>query len=148
MFTHILLASDGSDYSLKAAEAACEIAVKFGANLTLLSVFNPPTAQMTLIRNEQTDPELDEATITRLAEDVQVAVERRTGEILDKSGLRYECRRETGHPVDMIVSVAARIHCDLIVLGSRGLGGMESFLLGSVSERVTHHARCPVLIVK
>ena len=46
------------------------------------------------------------------------------------------------------VSVAARFHCYLIVLGSRGLGGMESFMLGSVSERVTHHAHCPVLIVK
>ena len=43
-------------------------------------------------------------------------------------------------PVDVIVNVAARDHVDLIVLGSRGLGGLESFLLGSVSDRVLHHA--------
>ena len=54
----------------------------------------------------------------------------------------------TGHPAREIVAAAASFAADLVVVGARGLGGMKRLLLGSVSERVLHDARCPVLIVK
>jgi len=146
MFTHILVASDGSEYALKAARVAAEMAKRFDAQVTLLSVFDPPIGQMALVDTDVTvlDPEV----VAHYAEEVQDAVEKNTGRVLDESDVRYTARRETGHPVDVIVGVAARSHVDLIVMGSRGLGGLESFLLGSVSDRVLHHAHCPVLIVK
>lgn len=145
MFTHILVASDGSEHALKAAQTAAALAQKFEAKVTLLSVFDPPSDTTLLAAGQAA---LSSDALTRFAEEVQESVERRTGEVLDKMGVRYVFRREKGHPVDMIVSVAAREHVDLIVMGSRGLGGLQSFLLGSVSDRVLHHAHCPVLIVK
>ena len=81
-------------------------------------------------------------------EELQSGVEKTTGAILDAVHRRYKCRREIGHPIDRIVAVAQDIQADLIVLGSRGLGGWNSYLLGSVSDGVLHHAHCPVLIVR
>lgn len=146
MFKHILLASDGSDHALMAARVAAELARKFGSRLTLLSVYTPPIDTSILSPKDETvfEPE----TILRYAEEVQEAVERRTGSVLEELDVKYSARREVGHPVDGIVGVAARESVDLIVMGSRGLGGMQSFLLGSVSDRVLHHAHCPVLVVK
>jgi nucleotide-binding universal stress UspA family protein len=146
MFTHILIASDGSEYAIKAARAAAQIAQKFAASVTLLSVFDPPLANSPLV--DVNPVVLAPDALVRYADEMQEAVERSTGRVLAEVGVAYTARRETGHPVDVIVSVAARSHVDLIVLGSRGLGGLESFLLGSVSDRVLHHAHCPVLIVK
>jgi nucleotide-binding universal stress UspA family protein len=153
MFTHILLASDGSDHALQAARVAAEIVQKFESRLTLLSVFSPPVLAAPMAGSPEMLAPAETLTqetevIARYAEEVQDAVERRTGQVLDEAGVPYLRRRETGHPVDMIVSVSAREKVDLIVMGSRGLGGLESFLLGSVSDRVLHHAHCPVLIVK
>jgi nucleotide-binding universal stress UspA family protein len=54
----------------------------------------------------------------------------------------------TGYPADEIIATAGDFDTDLVVVGARGLGGMARLLLGSVSERVLRHARCPVLIVK
>jgi nucleotide-binding universal stress UspA family protein len=153
MFTHILLASDGSDHALQAARVAAEIAHRFDSRITLLSVFSPPVIATPMAGSPEMLMSTETLTqetevLARYAEEVQDAVERRTGQVLDEAGARYMSRRETGHPVDMIVNVAAREKVDLIVMGSRGLGGLESFLLGSVSDRVLHHAHCPVLIVK
>lgn len=145
MFKNILLASDGSDNALHAAKVAGELAKSFDAQLTLLSVFSPPQVVTPIVA----EPELlDASALMRHADEVQAVVERRTTEALDSVGAEYTARRETGHPVDVIVSVAARMRADLIVMGSRGLGGVQSFLLGSVSDRVLHHAHCPVLIVR
>lgn len=146
MFTHILVASDGSEHALRAARAAGEIALKFQADLTLLSVFSPPMATPPAMAGAE--PILDPTILAQYAEEVQEAVERRTGQVLEELGIRYTTKRERGHPVDMIVNVAEEAKADLIVMGSRGLGGVQSFLLGSVSDRVLHHAHCPVLIVK
>lgn len=146
MFQHILLASDGSDNAIRAADTAAQIASKFGARVTILTVFNPPVMAPPFLGGPE--PIIDAEVLTQQAEEIQEAVERRTGAILETQKVPYECRREVGHPVDHIVSVAEQENADLIVMGSRGLGGLQSFLLGSVSDRVLHHAHCPVLIVR
>ncbi|KAI3443365.1 hypothetical protein Pfo_000030 [Paulownia fortunei] len=53
-----------------------------------------------------------------------------------------------GDPKEMICDVAEQMHVDLIVMGSRGLGKIKRTFMGSVSDYVTHHAKCPVLVVK
>ena len=147
MFEHILLASDGSEHALKAAQAAIEIARRFSSKLTLLCVFDPP-ATLNDIAAGQQEPAEDRNVLMEHAEHILDAASRRTEKVLEAAGIPFDSRCETGHPVNMIVNVAARERVDLIVMGSRGLGRFESFLLGSVSERVLHHANCPVLIVK
>ncbi|MCW3053599.1 MAG: hypothetical protein JWN14_2769, partial [Chthonomonadales bacterium] len=89
-----------------------------------------------------------EGNMSCYAEDLQSKVEKTTGAVLEAAHQHYKCRREIGHPIDRIVAVARDIQADLIVLGSRGLGGWKSYLLGSVSDGVLHHAHCPVLVVR
>ena len=61
-------------------------------------------------------------------------------------GLEIETRLRKGHPADVLVEEASG--ADLLVVGSRGLGGFAALLLGSVSHQCAQHARCPVLIVR
>ncbi|HEV2472425.1 MAG TPA: universal stress protein [Chthonomonadales bacterium] len=146
MFSSILLATDGSDHALEAARVSAELVRRFSSRLILLTVFDPPPDEGAL--GADTEQTISRDAMARYADTILEAADRRTGRVLQDEGVAYESRCEMGHPVEMIVSIAAREGVDLIVMGSRGLGGLESFLLGSVSDRVLHHAHCPVLIVK
>lgn len=147
MFSKILVCSDGSGKALKAAVAAAEIARKFGSEVVLLSVYDPSMvpAATTGIPGGPLETAVDPG---RFAAETQSAVEHETGCVFRKAGIQYRQRRELGHPVDRIISSAEDEHADLIVLGSRGIGGFERLLLGSVSEGVLRHAHCPVLSVR
>ena len=142
MFNHILLASDGSDCALKAAAVAATLAGKFAARVTIIKVYQPfPTIGP---YGEMINASLDERHIAELQEQ---AVSH-TGCTVEEKGISYQSRLEVGQPAAEIVRVAEAEGCDLIVLGSRGASGLTLFLLGSVCDRVVHHAHCPVLIVK
>lgn len=146
MFAKILLASDGSEYALRAAKAAAELAKALNASVTLLHVFTMPSVQMTVPGAPGVD--VDPAAFSTYVEQVQDAVAKRTGKVLDEAGVPYTTLLEAGHPAEVIVRIAEDDGYDLIVMGSRGLSAIQSFLLGSVSDKVLHHAHCPVLIVK
>ncbi|TVP69364.1 MAG: universal stress protein [Leptolyngbya sp. LCM1.Bin17] len=68
--------------------------------------------------------------------------------VCQQSGVQTVTRLEFGDPKHTICQVAKEINCDLIVVGSHGYGVVERVLLGSVSDYVVHHARCPVLVVR
>lgn len=146
MFAKILLPSDGSESALSAAGAAALLAQKFGSTVTILHVFSLPTSSAPIIGAPGID--LDAATVNKFAEEVHDAVARRTGKVLEDHGITYTVEQEIGHPAETIVHMAERGGYDLIVIGSRGLSEIKSFFLGSTSDKVSHHAHCPVLIVK
>ena len=143
MFAKLLLASDGSDYALRAAEAAAVMAKAHGCSVTVLHVFTMPVMQMAA-----TGIEVDPGAVNAYVEEVQDSVARRTGRVLEDAGVPYDTLTEVGQPAEVIVRIAEDDGYDLIVLGSRGMTALKSFLLGSVSDKVCHHAHCPVLIVK
>ena len=67
---------------------------------------------------------------------------------LDASGVRYVHHIAVGEPAEVIVQFAKENHCDEILMGTRGLGGAASLLLGSVATKVIHLAEMPVMLVK
>jgi len=146
MFNNILLASDGSDYALRAAETTAELARSLGSAVTVLHVFTLPVVQTAMPGLPSVS--LEPGAVNAYMEEVQDAVAKRTGKVFDSAGLSYQILMEAGHPAEVIVRVAEDQKFDLIVMGSRGMSAIKSFLLGSVSDRVLHHAHCPVLIVK
>ncbi|MGE5171051.1 MAG: universal stress protein [Rudaea sp.] len=68
--------------------------------------------------------------------------------LLDAAGLRYELHVEMGDPADTIVRFAKEQRCDWIVMGTRGMGALEAFALGSVARKVIHLAEVPVTLMK
>jgi nucleotide-binding universal stress UspA family protein len=68
--------------------------------------------------------------------------------LVDRPGLAATWEVGFGRPANTILDVADRFHPDLLVVGSRGLGSLTSALLGSVSEELVDHARCPVLVAR
>ena len=115
MFSHILLAVDGSEHARRAAIAASTLAKMFGARLTLVNVYPPSTVF------EPSD-ETHDACKLGLIEMRQTEALRRAGSVADGLGIPYQTRRAQGHPVEMIVKTAEQDGADLIVIGSRGLG--------------------------
>lgn len=141
MFHKILLASDGSPAALVAADAAAALTKRFQADLLLLHVYVPMTQLFPAYALAGMD--LD----TSVMEKAQEAVIKCTGSVLDRANVHYRVCKEIGSPAAQILRVAEEEPCDLVVLGSRGLGLVPSLLLGSVSNDVTHRAHCSVLII-
>jgi nucleotide-binding universal stress UspA family protein len=75
-------------------------------------------------------------------------LEERVERIRSAGGTVAEAHLRLGRPDDQIVWVAEEIGAGLIVLGSRGHGGVRRALMGSVSDSVVRHAHCPVLVVR
>lgn len=144
MFEKILVPIDGSDGARKALDLAFGLQKKCGGELLLLTVYRHHSlleASMSMVRPG--DPEnLDDAMreyAKQVVEDGK-ALARETGVSQVRGFLK------SGQPARTIVKFAEEHGADLIVVGSRGTGDMENFLLGSVSHKVTSLARCPVLV--
>ena len=144
MFSRILVGLDGSDYSLKALNFAVDLAKKYQSQLVLIHVvmrqiyaINPPEAGI-----------LAGTAIVRELEAEGKAILSRGEETVRAQGLPVEIRLRQGVPAEELLRAAAEEKADLMVLGSRGLSQVKAFLLGSVSDKVSHHAKCPVLIVR
>ena len=131
--SNLLVCIDGSEHSTKALDYAVKLAEKIGSKITLLNV--------------------QERRLHDLSPYARIVSEKLGERILSKAlsaigkkGLKADRRVESGVTSDRIVEVAERGNHDLIVLGSRGLGTGKRFLLGSVSDDVSHKAKCSVLI--
>ena len=138
MIQKILVPVDGSECTEKTIDFACDIAKKFRSELILLCVVPQPILFGV------------EAGIVdfRPLEDAGKDILDSSKQIAKKRGLSPDTRLETGQAADKISQIAEDENIDLIVIGSRGMSGVKSFLLGSVSDKVSHHASCPVLIVR
>jgi nucleotide-binding universal stress UspA family protein len=134
----ILVPVDGSAYSLKAVETACDLA-KAQAPATL--VLTAVAVQI---------PELEEGVY--IAEKMKVQAEialAKAREVAQGKGVTAEVVLATGaSPADEIVQVAKVQQADLIVIGSRGLAGKTRSFLGSTASQVVTYSPCSVLVVK
>lgn len=144
MFSRILVGLDGSEYSLKALEFAIDLAKKYSSQLVLVHVvmrqiyaINPPEAGI-----------LAGTAIVRELEAEGKAILAKGEETVKAQGLPVQARLRQGVPAEELLRAATDEKADLIVLGSRGLSQVKAFLLGSVSDKVSHHAKCPTLIVR
>jgi nucleotide-binding universal stress UspA family protein len=144
LFSKILVGLDGSDYSLNALEFAIDLAKKYQSQLVLVHVvmrqiyaINPPEAGV-----------LAGTAIVRELEADGKAILAKGEETAKSQGVLVETRLRQGVPAEELLRAAVDEKVDLIVLGSRGLSQVKAFFLGSVSDKVSHHAKCPTLIVR
>ena len=151
--TKILLATDGSREAELAARTAVDLAQKTHSQLHVVHAFGiapvgPP------VYPEATD--LQSVEYEAETEEGQRISERRAREVLQEEVEKVRSAGSTvagehlieGRVAPGIVGLAEEIVAGLIVMGSRGLGGIRRALMGSVSDSVVRHAHCPVLVVR
>ncbi|MDQ3910317.1 MAG: universal stress protein [Actinomycetota bacterium] len=144
--TKVLLATDSSEEVALAAQTAVEIAAKTGSELHVAHVRIPPY-RPSYYEDIYIGDHLpqEEAELEREAEDL---LKEQVGKTEAAGGSVARTHLRTGRPEAEITALAEEIGAGLIVVGSRGLGGMRRALMGSVSNSVVRHARCPVLVVR
>ncbi len=135
---NILIATDGSANSAAAVREGVELAKETGAAVTFLTIVSVPTMYGEPFYQEVLSGELRTA---REAVDAAMAEARRVGIDADSEIIE-------GDAAGKIVELAEARGVDLVVIGSRGLGAIKSFVLGSVSRWVVNHAHVPVLVIK
>jgi nucleotide-binding universal stress UspA family protein len=141
MATSIVVGTDGSEPADRALDEAISIALRDGASLHIVSAFPDPA----IIRERITSSAKTES--VHLAE-VADSVLTRAARHAEERGVKAETYARESDPAQAILDVADEQGADLIVVGSRGLSGIQRFLLGSVSQKVSAHARCNVMIVR
>jgi nucleotide-binding universal stress UspA family protein len=139
----ITVALDGSPYADHALTFAIDLAKRYAATLTIVAV--APMVPLYLSTTEPWAPtEMPEGEVKFYRGLVDAGAERaRTEGVTGVAGVCLE-----GHVVDEIVAYLEAHPSDLLVLGSRGLSAAKRLLLGSISDAVSHHVSCPVLIVR
>ena len=140
MYKTIITGTDGSPTAALAVQAAVELAAAQNATLHIVSVMAPLNASV-LAQGAVPSSWFDlqrSACESLLADGERTAV---------AAGAKVETHAIEGDPAATLIAVAEQHDADLIVVGNRGMKGLGRFVLGSVPNRVAHHATCSVLIV-
>ena len=139
MFKNILVPVDGSDQSVRSARIAVEIAAKHEGKIHLLHTIRP---------SEYTFTGLD--LIDTIEKGAREMIENIIEKIKDEAAAgNVEITSEVtlGNPAAIIVEKSKKDY-DSIIIANRGLSGIKEIMLGSVSNVISHHAKCPVLLIR
>jgi nucleotide-binding universal stress UspA family protein len=145
MIGSIVVGTDGSDTAAEAVRQATELAKALGASVHLVSAYEP-IGEGRLREERQQIPD-DMQWMVNPREDVDATL-RQAGEQIAEAGVQIDTYAREGDPADAILDVAEEQKADLIVVGNKGMTGAKRFLLGSVPNKVSHHAPCSVMIIR
>jgi len=148
MISHLLIPTDGSPLSLKAARAGADLALQLKARVTTVFVFSPyqPAYAGDGLYFNNVYSEKEYMAGSRLHADKMLA---RVDAIISKKGVK--CAREAVMnitPWEGIIKTAGKLKCDLIVMASHGRSGLAGVVLGSQTNRVLTHSKIPVLVCR
>jgi nucleotide-binding universal stress UspA family protein len=145
MFGSIVVGTDGSETATEAVRQAIELAKPLGAKLQIVSAYEPVSDSR--LREEAQQAPQDLQWMVNPREDVEATL-RDAAELAVGADVQAETFARQGDPADAILDVAEENGSDLIVVGNKGMTGAKRFLLGSVPNKVSHHAPCSVLIIR
>ena len=145
MFQAIVVGTDGSDTAGEAVRQATELARIVRARVHVVSAYEPVGSAR--LREERNRVPEDMQWLVNPREDVERALEE-AATSLRELGVQVSTYARQGDPADAILDVAEEQKADLIVVGNKGMSGAKRFLLGSVPNKVSHHAPCTVMIIR
>jgi nucleotide-binding universal stress UspA family protein len=145
MFGSIVVGTDGSETADEAVRQATELAKATGDNVDLVSAYEPVSNQR--LREEQREVPEDLQWAVHAREDVNATLDA-AAEQVRAAGVEVNTFARQGDPADAILDVAEERKAGLIIVGNKGMTGAKRFLLGSVPNKVSHHAPCSVLIIR
>jgi nucleotide-binding universal stress UspA family protein len=145
LFASMVVGTDGSSTAGEAVRQATELANRLGAKVHVVSAYEPiPEGRL---RDERQQVPDDLQWMVGPREDVDSTLEA-AAQGLQEAGVQVETHAREGDPADAILDVAEEQGADLIVVGNKGMTGAKRFLLGSVPNKVSHHAPCSVMIIR
>jgi nucleotide-binding universal stress UspA family protein len=145
MFKSIVVGTDGSDTATQAVRQAVDLAKSLGAKLEIVSAYEPVPVQRLNEERREAPEDLQWAISPR--EDVDATLEAAAG-VAREAGVSVDIYPRQGDPADAVLDVAEEQGADLVVVGNKGMTGAKRFLLGSVPNKISHHAPCSVLIIR
>jgi nucleotide-binding universal stress UspA family protein len=145
MFGKIVVGTDGSETAGEAVRQATELAKSMGDSIDLVSAFEPVSGAR--LREEQQQVPKDLEWTINPREDVDATL-KDAAEQIGEAGVDVTTFAREGDPADAILDVAEERDAGLIVVGNKGMTGAKRFLLGSVPNKVSHHAPCSVMIIR
>jgi nucleotide-binding universal stress UspA family protein len=142
-YRRIVVGTDGSDTATEAVRHAARLAAATGAGLTVVTGFTPDPA------TERARAEAPEEVRWRIND--SFGAEEKAGQACrlaaEEGVATVDSRTRSGDPAEILIDTATEVGADVIVVGSKGMASPARFILGSVPNKVSHHAPCDVLIV-
>lgn len=138
VFCKILVCCDGSKHSDKAIKLSCNIAKKYDSDLTIIYVVDKTIKSDVFAGSEYTK------ILRKYAQDTILRAQR----LAKSQGIEPNVIIKEGNVSEQIIQYSKKSRTDLVVVGSKGLGAVLRFMLGSVSTKIANHSLCSVLIVK
>jgi nucleotide-binding universal stress UspA family protein len=141
----MVVGTDGSDTATEAVRQAIDLANCLDAKVYLVSAYEPvPKGRL---RDERRQVPDDLQWMVNPRADVDHTLEEAAAEVR-AAGVEVETFAREGDPADSILDVAEEKMADIVVVGNKGMTGAKRFLLGSVPNKVSHHAPCSVMIIR
>jgi nucleotide-binding universal stress UspA family protein len=141
MYKTVLVGTDGSARAEQAVHEAFDLAKAEGARLHLVAAYSAIERHWEQI---QSSARVDQVDLAQTAENVLARYAKKAEEL----GIEVDFEAHEGDPGEVILQVAERVNADLIVVGNKGMTGARRFFLGSVPNKVAHHAPCSVMVVR
>jgi nucleotide-binding universal stress UspA family protein len=141
MFKSIVVGTDGSPTAEKAVQQAAELAETLGAKVHVVSAYEPNSVKVGGGFEERAQ------WMAGPGSTVDSVLERAVGMIRVR-GLDVESYARKGNAAEALLDIADECQADMIIVGNKGMKGARRFLLGSVPDKISHHASCSVLIVR
>ncbi|MBK5110798.1 MAG: universal stress protein [Thermoleophilia bacterium] len=145
MFDRIVVGTDGSDSAREAVRQAAALATMNDAKLDVVAAYEPVSSHRSTSERGAAPEDIAHEFGPR--EDVNVALAG-AADIASEFKVETTSHPRDGDPADAILQVAEETGADLIVVGNKGMTGARRFLLGSVPNKVSHHASCSVFIAR
>jgi nucleotide-binding universal stress UspA family protein len=142
MYRSIVVGTDGSDTAAEAVRQAADLAQATGGTVHVVSAYEPAGVKLA----GGGGAEGAQFGVGPRSE-VDALLEQAAG-IIRSLGANAECYARRGDPAEVIIEVAEEQNADAIIVGNKGMQSARRFLLGSVPDKIAHHAPCSVLIVK
>ncbi len=142
MFDKIVVGTDGSATATAALRSAAELAAQTSAALHIVSGYHPKRALRVTGLGSGAEEWMVSST------DQVAGILQDAADLVRRHRIEVETHHEEGDPAKALVTIAAKVGADLIVVGNRGMRGIRRLLPGSVPKVVSHKAPCAVLIMK
>jgi nucleotide-binding universal stress UspA family protein len=147
MYKNIVVGTDGSETADIALQHALMLAKASGGTLHVVNAYQNVSLSMAAMSAGSGGPAVDldrlNTGMQEYGDTVCAAASARAAE----AGVEVLTHVVCSDPADALVTVANDVHADLLVVGNRGMSGLKRFMLGSVPNRISHHAPCSLLIV-